>query len=308
MNALVLSGGSIKGAFQAGALRVVLQSGLRPDYIWGVSVGALNGAFLADRAGRAVIAGAEPRWQDIGGFLVQFWTERVTRPSDIVTRRSTPEIAWNALLGRFNGLLNTNRRERLIRQTVRADRIAASPAVYKAGVVDLGDGHYFEADSSREDLVDYIVASAAIPILMPIVTRDGAALADGGVREIAPLRSAIHAGATNIIVIAPQSEHLEARTFNPRNVVSLTQRVMEILLDEILQNDLAKARHINAHCPVDGTPATSGPYAGKRRVDITLIRPSANFDVDLLNFAQADIRRMIEIGEKSASIALRIDA
>lgn len=306
MNALVLSGGSIKGAFQAGAIRVVLNSGYRPDYIWGVSVGALNGSFLADRAGRSVIAGAAPRWQDIGNHLVQFWQDRVTRPSDILTRRSAPELAWSALLGRFNGLVNTSRLHALVRETVRADRIAASPAVFRAGVVDLADGHYFEADATRDDLVDHILASAAIPILMPLVFINDVPLADGGVRDIAPLKHAIDAGADHIIIVATQAETLEPRSFNPRNVVSLTQRVMEVLLDEVLQNDLAKARHINGFCPPDGSAATSGPYAGKRRVEITVIRPSANFAVDILSFTSADIRRMIEVGEKSASIALRL--
>jgi len=47
--ALVLSGGSIKGAFQAGAIGHVLTK-FEPDLIVGTSVGSLNGGFLADRA------------------------------------------------------------------------------------------------------------------------------------------------------------------------------------------------------------------------------------------------------------------
>ena len=39
--ALVLSGGSVKGAFQAGAIRAVLET-KQPDYIYGISVGALK--------------------------------------------------------------------------------------------------------------------------------------------------------------------------------------------------------------------------------------------------------------------------
>lgn len=53
MKAFVLSGGSIKGAFQAGVITDLLTSGsFMPDAIYGTSVGSLNGAFLADRAGR----------------------------------------------------------------------------------------------------------------------------------------------------------------------------------------------------------------------------------------------------------------
>jgi len=52
MKALVLGGGSIKGSFQAGAIDALLKAGFKPFKIFGVSVGSLNGVFLADRAGR----------------------------------------------------------------------------------------------------------------------------------------------------------------------------------------------------------------------------------------------------------------
>jgi len=47
MRAFVLSGGGNRGALQAGALKVLLQRGVVPDFIVGSSIGALHGAFLA---------------------------------------------------------------------------------------------------------------------------------------------------------------------------------------------------------------------------------------------------------------------
>ena len=46
-DAVVLSGGGSLGAAQVGALRALLESGVRPDLLVGCSVGALNAAFLA---------------------------------------------------------------------------------------------------------------------------------------------------------------------------------------------------------------------------------------------------------------------
>ena len=43
----MFSGGSVRGAAQAGMLRVLLHRGIFPDEVVGVSAGALNGAFLA---------------------------------------------------------------------------------------------------------------------------------------------------------------------------------------------------------------------------------------------------------------------
>ena len=74
-NALVLSGGSIRGAFQAGAIAHVLEKGFKPDGIYGTSVGSLNGGFLAERAGRSKTK--EPAWPAIGKELENFWLTNI---------------------------------------------------------------------------------------------------------------------------------------------------------------------------------------------------------------------------------------
>ncbi|MCA1704290.1 MAG: patatin-like phospholipase family protein, partial [Actinobacteria bacterium] len=45
--AFVLSGGGPYGALQVGALKALLEAGVRPDLVVGSSVGSMNGAFLA---------------------------------------------------------------------------------------------------------------------------------------------------------------------------------------------------------------------------------------------------------------------
>jgi predicted acylesterase/phospholipase RssA len=52
MRALVLGGGSLKGAFQAGAIQAILEAGFEPEAIYGISVGSLNAVFLIHEAGR----------------------------------------------------------------------------------------------------------------------------------------------------------------------------------------------------------------------------------------------------------------
>ena len=49
MTALVLAGGSSRGAIQIGMLQVLVEHGFMPDRVYGSSVGAINGAgFAAD--------------------------------------------------------------------------------------------------------------------------------------------------------------------------------------------------------------------------------------------------------------------
>jgi len=302
MKALVLSGGGVKGAFQAGALRVLLERGFVPDYIWGVSVGALNGALLADRAGRA--APDPPDWAAIGAELERFWRERIRTPGDIVRQRTRTSVAWGTLRGRFDGLLDNTPLRDLVREVLSVEALRRSPVRYHAGVVNLADGGFFNVDARYPDLVEYILASASIPIAMPLVTLDGAPLADGGVREIAPLRHALHAGADQIVVVACQAERLAATTLRSRNLFALIDRVTDILTDEILQRDLAHAAEVNLHVPPDGAPAVNSPFPGKRRVEITVIRPVRNPQVDLTSFDSRDIEELLELGKVAAQAVL----
>jgi predicted acylesterase/phospholipase RssA len=59
--ALVLCGGGSRGAREVGFYRALTEFGVRPDFILGCSIGALNGAFIA--------SGMAP------SELVRLWTE-----------------------------------------------------------------------------------------------------------------------------------------------------------------------------------------------------------------------------------------
>ena len=45
--ALVLQGGGALGAYQAGVYQALQEAGLEPDWISGVSIGAINGTIIA---------------------------------------------------------------------------------------------------------------------------------------------------------------------------------------------------------------------------------------------------------------------
>ncbi|HEY9899294.1 MAG TPA: patatin-like phospholipase family protein [Pantanalinema sp.] len=71
--ALVLSGGGLKGAYEAGVLRTLAEAGIVPDVIVGVSAGALNGAYVA-----SMVAEGAFTPQRLDEFLVQLWATRAT--------------------------------------------------------------------------------------------------------------------------------------------------------------------------------------------------------------------------------------
>jgi NTE family protein len=64
--ALVLGGGALKGAFQAGAVMALLENGFRPDALYGISVGGLNAAFLTTEANRQMADTGRIDWPRAG--------------------------------------------------------------------------------------------------------------------------------------------------------------------------------------------------------------------------------------------------
>lgn len=302
MQALVLGGGSIKGAFQAGALAEVLAQGFAPRIITGTSVGALNGAFLAERAGRAAAGPVE--WPAIGADLEQFWKANVTRPDDIIEVRSKGKVALSALFSRFDGLVKTDRLQALVRKELNEDNIRSSPVALYAGSVNLADGEIIYAHRGFPNLLDYVIASTAIPIMMPISMIGNYPYYDGGIRDIAPLKQAIDAGASEIICIACQPFKTGGADFHRGNILHLVDRVVTIMTNEILRNDLEYASFINEYCPRDGTPVESGPLRGYRYIPIRIIQPARPIEVQIDSFTEKDIAAMLALGRWAAQEVL----
>src|SRR3954451_24405668 len=63
--AFVLSGGGSLGAMQVGMLRSLLRNGIRPDRIYGTSIGSLNGGAVALDPTRECVARLAAMWHQI---------------------------------------------------------------------------------------------------------------------------------------------------------------------------------------------------------------------------------------------------
>ena len=70
--AWVLSGGGSLGAVQVGMLAELIAEGVRPDFIVGVSAGALNGAFLAHNPCADTVTRMATLWSEITTRSLRF--------------------------------------------------------------------------------------------------------------------------------------------------------------------------------------------------------------------------------------------
>jgi predicted acylesterase/phospholipase RssA len=196
--ALVLSSGGSKGAFQAGAIyHLVVNRGCDFVEIAGNSVGALNGALLAQAARSDDPATSLANLRASAENLVERWFA-ITSGRVVMRQRPVGKLRF-ALFG-LDSIEDFAALHTFIRTYVALDRLAAGREL-RVGTLSFNDGRYREILINRGGHVDaatahdFIFGSAIVPVFgrMPVMTppNGGAPLqfGDGGVRHQTPVAS-----------------------------------------------------------------------------------------------------------------------
>ena len=296
--ALVLGGGSLKGAFQAGAVMALFESGFVPNQLYGISVGSLNATFLANEAARQQAETGQVDWVKVGKYLIEFWIRNITKPGDVAVIRSRFRMGYNTLMSRFNGLLDNSPIQNLIRQNVDLEALKTGPVSLKVGAVDIIEGDMRYADAHDPHFLDYIFASSSLPFLMAAVQIGGdhrRAFLDGGLREVAPLRVAIEDGAVEIACVACHSKRIYNEKFNYHNLLNLADRVKDITVNQLVNNDIAWAERFAEREQLHG-----------RHLHLTIIRPTDPLTLNLMKFTSEDIGRVIVQGYQAGTDVVKL--
>ena len=196
--ALVLGSGGSKGAFQAGAVyHLVVHRGCDFVEISGTSVGALNGALLAQASRSDDAAVSLANMRAAAENLIDEWTS-IESSREVFRSRPLGKLRF-ALFG-LDSIENFAPLRAFVREHVSLERLAAGREL-RVGTMSIDDGRYHEILINRDGHIDrdtahdFILGSAIVPTFarMPVITppEGGAALqfADGGVRHATPVRS-----------------------------------------------------------------------------------------------------------------------
>jgi NTE family protein len=182
--AFVLGGGGQLGAHEAGMLRALLERDVMPDMVVGTSVGAINGAAIA----------TSPT-VEMAGRLGDTW--RAIENSDVFAGSLFGRLAT---LARTRTHLHENGALRAtLTEALEIALIEDLPVRFQcvAASIEAAAEHWF----SSGPLVEAVMASAAVPGLLPPVEIDGEHFVDGGIVNSIPVDRALSLGATRIFVM-----------------------------------------------------------------------------------------------------------
>ncbi|HBE79527.1 MAG TPA: hypothetical protein DDW65_17380 [Firmicutes bacterium] len=286
--ALVLSGGSERGAFEAGAVDyLVNQEGFDFSYFFGTSIGALNVSILGQARDHEEM---KLRTQQ----LKNLW----------LSIRGYRSIYRKNLLGMVNLLFGRALYEPvglrcLLKQNIDLDCLFDPTNVVNVTTVALETGELFYADTRspemRKDFLHYILASASIPFYFPAVQIGGKHWYDGGLRDITPLGAVFDENPDEIIVvttypIGPDLDPILPRVPYRGPLKNLSQMIA-ITMNAIAAKDIQLANAINQD---------NRTFPGRRKIPLRIIAPEQALSQKSPTFHPTAIRKYMELGYNAA--------
>jgi NTE family protein len=248
--ALLLQGGGALGAYQAGVYEALAEADLHPDWIAGISIGAINGALIAGNAPEARVDRLRAFWERITAKPYCDWSERLFPPKSDAVRQWLNQMSANLTLAggapgfftpRFpapwlhppgtidaTSAYDTSSLQATLEQLVDFDRINAQHMRFSVGAVNVRSGNfvYFDTATRRIGPV-HIMASAALPPGFPAVEIEGEHYWDGGLVSNTPLQWIVDSQ-PHLDTLAFQVDLWNARGELPRTIAEVATRQKEI--------------------------------------------------------------------------------
>jgi len=244
--AMVLQGGGALGAYQAGVYEAMHEAGLEPDWVSGVSIGAINSAIIAGNEPRNRLPRLREFWETISDRKIWAFTpdgdifrkarnahsSMVTmmagQPGFFSPRRVNP---WNALTGSEHATSfyeSDLLRETLLR-LVDFELLNHGAVHFAVGAVNVLSGNFIFFDNQSEDIEpEHIMASGALPPALPMVKIGTDYFWDGGIVSNTPLRHLLdHEETLSTLVF--QVDLFSARGQLPRDMPEVLARHKDIM-------------------------------------------------------------------------------
>src|SRR6266849_6459322 len=250
--ALLLQGGGALGAYQAGVYQALTEAGLDPDWIAGISIGAINGALIAGNAPKARVDKLRAFWELVTANSYSDWSEWMWAPlakGDAARQWRNQMNAGLALAGGASGFFtprfpapwlhppgtmdatsthDTRRLQTTLERLVDFDRINASLTRLSIGAANVRSGNFVYFDTTTHTIgPEHIMASAALPPGFPAIEIEGEHYWDGGLVSNTPLQWVVDSE-PRVDTLAFQVDLWSARGELPRNLAEVSTRQKDI--------------------------------------------------------------------------------
>jgi len=251
--ALLLQGGGALGAYQAGVYEALAEAGLHPDWVAGISIGAINSALIAGNPPetrveklRAFWEGvtARPWWAPDEALIAQFVEGDAAR--NVLNQSAAARAAVGGIDGFFaphmrnpwlapagapdaTSYYDTAALKTTLERLVDFDRLNHDGGMrFSVGAVNVRSGNFVYFDTETHVIrPEHVMASGALPPGFPAVEIDGEHYWDGGIVSNTPLNWVLES-VPRRDTLAFQVDLWNARGRFPRSIAEVATRQKEI--------------------------------------------------------------------------------
>jgi NTE family protein len=245
--ALVLQGGGALGAYQAGAYAALAEEGIHPNWVAGISIGAINAAIIAGNAPDERADRLRGFWQRITtpidlpdgptasslhplfNMTSALSTVLLGQPGFFTPRFLSPWVQQAGAPGAVS-YYDTTALAATLEEFVDFERIARSGETrLSVGAVNVRTGNFAYFDSARHPITPaHIMASGALPPGFPAIEIDGETYWDGGLVSNSPLEYVLTKG-PRISTLVFQVDLFSARGDPPTQMPGVYDRQKDIV-------------------------------------------------------------------------------
>ena len=251
--ALLLQGGGALGAYQAGVYEAMAETGLCPDWVAGISIGAINSAIIAGNHPDKRVEKLREFWELITSHPVAGWgLGHYTAPfvrgdmmREVYNRGAAAFALTMGAAGFFKPRLpppffqsdgtleatsyyDTNELKSTLEKLIDFDRLGEEVRL-SVGAVNVRMGNFVYFDSAEQRIKpEHIMASGALPPGFPAVEIEGEFYWDSGLVSNTPLQWVVQQADQRMDTLAFQVDLWNARGDMPRNLAEVTTRQKEI--------------------------------------------------------------------------------
>jgi NTE family protein len=244
--ALVLQGGGALGAYQAGVYQALHEAEVEPDFVSGVSIGAINAAIIAGNPRRNRLEKLRQWWDMITERKIWHYTPdgdvyrkmrnaasswmtiTMGQPGFFQPRMHNP---WFSLAGAQSALsyYDSGPLHETLHELVDFSLINEKAVGFAVGAVNVLSGNFIYFDNSREEIMpEHIMASGALPPALPMVKIGTDHYWDGGIVSNTPLQHLLdQESPLNTLVF--QVDLFSARGVLPRDIQEVMARHKDIM-------------------------------------------------------------------------------
>jgi NTE family protein len=264
---LVLQGGGALGSYQAGAYQALCHFGFEPDWIAGISIGAVNAAIIAGNDPAKRVDRLKEFWEMVSSPVPWVPITRGDGERSLFNETSAALVAtfgargffaprvppaplWPAGSPQAQSYYDTTPLRRTLERLVDFDRINDLKTRLSIGAVGVTSGNFRYFDNVEFNRLgkrigpEHIMASGALPPGFPSIVVDGEHYWDGGIASNTPLDYVLDADTSNDLLIF-QIDLFSARGPLPKTMLEAAEREKDIRFSSRTRMNTDKNRQLH---------------------------------------------------------------